>query len=166
MRPIRTVLNPKLLVFLAAFATLSGCANNPIIGIETGDKGVFFKRLSIRCVVGKSTAIDLTDVSLSHEQVHPGDILAHTVVIDRCVKEDDSSASAHAVKVTRQIMVGTDAVATNTEDVSAQVVRNGIWEVKSQINIGNNPPGRYTIRTTVEAGGRKLVRVNPFNVVR
>lgn len=166
MKPLHTVLNSRCLVLSVALLALTGCANNPIIGIESGDKGTFFKRLSIRCVVGKSTAIDLTDVTLSHEQVHPGDILAHTVALERCVKEDDPNASALTVKVTRQIMVGTDAVATNTEDVSAQVVRNGIWEVKSQINIGNNPPGRYAIRTTVEAGGRKQVRVNPFNVIR
>lgn len=157
---------PKTLLVLAALATLAGCANNPIIGIESGDKGTFFKRLSVRCVVGKSTAIDLTDVTLSHEQVHPGDILSHTVAIERCVKDEDPAASSLTVKVTRQIMVGADSVASNTEDVSAQVVRNGIWEVKSQINIGNNPPGRYAIRTTVESGGRKMVRVNPFNIVR
>lgn len=156
----------RLLLLAAALAALAGCANNPIIGLESGDKGAFFKRMSVRCVVGKSTAVDLTDVSLSHEQVHPGDILAHTVVLERCIKDDDPAAAGLTVKVTRQIMVGTDAVASNTEDVSAQVVRNGIWEVKSQINIGNNPPGRYAIRTTVEAGGRKMVRVTPFIIAR
>jgi hypothetical protein len=156
----------RIFLLIVASATLVGCANNPIIGIESGDKGTYFKRLSVRCVVGKSSALDLTDVSLSHEQVHPGDILAHTVVLERCVKDEDAGASGLSVKVTRQIMVGTDAVASNTEDVSAQIVRNGIWEVKSQINIGNNPPGRYAIRTTVDAGGRKMVRVNPFNIVR
>lgn len=155
----------KLLQALVLAAGVAGCANNPIIGIESGDKGTFFKRLSVSCVVGKSTALDLTDVTLSHEQVHPGDILAHTVVLERCVK-DEGSASGMSVKVTRQIMVGADPVASNTEDVSDQIVRNGIWEVKSQINIGNNPPGRYAIRTTVDAGGRKMVRVNPFNIAR
>jgi hypothetical protein len=162
MTPTRS--RSKLLLSAALTATLAGCANNPIIGIESGDKGTFFKRLSVGCVVGKSTAVDLTDVTLSHEQVHPGDILGHTVVLERCVK--DEGASSLSVKVTRQIMVGTEAVASNTEDVSTQIVRNGIWEVKSQINIGNNPPGRYAIRTTVDAGGRKLVRVTPFNIVR
>lgn len=145
-------------------AALSGCANNPILGLESGDKGVFFKRLSIGCVVGKSTSIEMAGTSLSQEEAHPGDILTHTVVIERCVKEEDTSVSA--VKVTRQIMLGADALTTSTVDVSSQITRNGVWDVKSQINIGKNPPGRYAVRTTVDVGGRKQVRVDPFVVVQ
>ncbi len=153
-------------ILVVGALVLTGCANNPIVGLDSGDKGVFFKRLSIGCVVGRTSAIELSDVSLSEEEVHPGDILAHTVAIDRCVKENDHNASGMTIRVIRQIMVGGDAVATSTEDVTGQINRNGIWEVKSQINIGKNPPGRYAIRTTVEAGERKLVRVNAFTVVR
>jgi hypothetical protein len=73
----------KLPVFLALPAALSGCANKPILGMASGDNGVFFKRVSIGCVVGKSTAVALSDVTLSQVEVHPGDMLAHRVVIER-----------------------------------------------------------------------------------
>ncbi len=153
-------------VLLAGALTLTGCANNPILGLEDGDKGVFFKRMTLSCVAGQETSIELFDVALSHQEVYPGDILVHTVSIDRCVKEGTPNGDRIPVKVTRQIMVGADAVASSTEDVSGQMDRNGIWEVKSQLNIGKNPPGRYAIRTTVESNGQKLVRVSPFTVLR
>lgn len=158
--------NIKIVLAATFLGLLIGCANNPIVGIESGEKGVYFKRLSIRCVAGKSPVIDLDSVSLSQEQVQPGSVLTHIVTVERCTKDDEPAVSGPPVKVTRQIMVGADAVATSSEDISAQINRNGLWDVKSQINIGNNPPGRYAIKTTVDAGGRKLVRVIPFAIVR
>lgn len=145
---------------------LVGCESNPLIGFDSGEKGTYFKRLSIRCVAGKSPLVDLDSVSLSLEQVQPGSVLTHIITIERCVNDEERTASGPAIKVTRQIVVGVETAATNTEDLSSQINRNGLWEVRTQINIGKNPPGRYAIRTTVYAGGRKLVRINPFTVVR
>lgn len=150
------------LICLAA-AALAGCANNPLLGFESGDTGVFFKRLSFGCVVGSARPTSLSGVSLNPDEVYTGESVAHLTSIERCTKEEGPLPEG-AVKVTRQIVVGEAVVATSTEDVSARITKNGIWQVKSQINVGKNPPGKYQIRTTLEAEGRRQVRVNAFTL--
>ena len=166
MRKTRSFSAPLCATILVAVTGLVGCANNPFLGLESGDKGVFFKRISFGCTVGKAKTIDLAGVSLSPDEVYPGESVSHEVSIERCIKEDDPNPDTGPIRVTRQILVGTDVVATSTEDVTAQITRNGVWEVKSQINVGKNHPGRYGVRTTLDAGGRRMVRVSTFNIVK
>lgn len=147
-----------------AAALLAGCSANPIVGFESGDKGVFFKRLSFRCVVGKARPTVLSGVALEPEEVYAGESVAHIASIERCAP--DAGPSSSPIRVTRQILVGNEVVATNVEEVSAQITRNGVWEVRSMINIGKNPPGRYEVRTTLEADGRRQIAAEAFTVKR
>jgi hypothetical protein len=147
-----------------ATALLAGCSANPIMGFESGDKGVFFKRLSFGCVVGKARPTTMSGVALEPDEVYAGESVAHIASIERCAR--DPGASSGPIKVTRQILVGNDVVATNVEEVSAQITRNGVWEVRSMITIGKNPPGRYEVRTTLEADGRRQIVVEAFTLKR
>lgn len=145
-------------------ALLAGCSTNPIIGFDSGEKGVFFKRLSFRCVVGKARPTVLSGVALEPDEVYAGESVAHIASIERCAP--DAGTGTSPIRVTRQILVGTEVVATNVEEVSAQITRNGVWEVRSMINIGKNPPGRYEVRTTLEVDGRRQIAAEAFTVKR
>jgi hypothetical protein len=145
-------------------AALAGCSTNSIIGMESGEKGVFFKRLSVGCVVGKAKPTTLSGVELDPEEVYPGESVAHIASIERCTKE--GTPPPDSIRVVRQIVVGGQVVATNTEEVAPQIDRNGVWEVRSMINIGKNPPGTYQVRTTLEADGRRQIEVETFTVLR
>lgn len=147
----------------AVAALLAGCAANPLVNLDAGDKGVFFKRISLGCVAGRSKPVELKDVELDPDELFTGEVVTHRVSIERCIK-DDAPATDTSIKVIRQIVVGSDVVATSTEDVSAQIDRNGIWEVNSQINVGKNPPGRYQVRTTLDVAGKRQVIVEAFTL--
>jgi hypothetical protein len=155
---------PHRLCCVLLVAAMSGCATNTLIGFESGEKGVFFKRLSLGCVVGRAKPTTLSGVELDPEEVYPGESVAHIASIDRCAKEGTSTTDS--IRVVRQIVVGGQVVATNTEEVAPEITRNGVWEVRSMINIGRNPPGSYQVRTTLEADGRRQIEVETFTVLR